>query len=610
MKPLIASTLKIIHCHRRALLTYYLFFSGLALAVITPTLTWALAVMRPVTGDGAISTGGIVEFLVSPGGMLWVVVSLNLSALIFLLQQAGIILIAAAPRHQQYRTALSALWRVARTFGKLLKLSMLQVFGQLLVALPFLAFVGFAWTWLIDLYDPYLLRLEKPPELWWFIACTTLACLGTLYCNGRLYLRWILAVPCLMLNNLSATGALRESRRLTQGQMRVTSGVLLFGLAALLLMPVLVTFTFGRLATGLFVFLPPDTDILVAVLLVFIATYILITMMITFLGTVVYGTFVFNLYHRARDSLPAEHLPLAGQPTPQSAFDTAPKNAGLKAWTVEFIVIMLALGQAWFVIATLEQQDDVAVTAHRGSAFKAPENTIQAIEQAIEDGADYVEIDVQLTSDDVPVLWHDADMNRIFGLKQRISEVSYQDIRNLDAGSWFSTDFAGEQVATLSQALEIARGRTKLFIELKPDRNTPHLTSTVVKLLQHKDAVDGTIIAAADWVTLQEVKRSEPGLRTALIAQFVIGPLWEDNYDILALRTNRVTPARIARAHRAGNELHVWTVNQPAEMRRFIDMGVDSIITDRPGLLTEILQQRESLSSTQLLATKLQSWLH
>ena len=600
MRTLIASTLNILRLHRRALLTFYLFFSGLALAVITPTLSWALASLRPVTGEGAISTGGIIEFLISPGGILWVVVSLNLAALTFVLQQAGITLIAAAPHRQPYRTALRALWGTTRSLLPLIKLTLLQVFTHLMIALPFLAITGLAWSWLLNLYDPYLLRVEKPPELWWFIACATLSGLGILLCNGFLYLRWILAVPCLMLQSRSPTEALKESTRLTRGQKGQASGLLLCGLIALMLLPVLVAFAFDQIATGMFAALQAHKDMLATVVLVFIAAYIFIGIAVTFLGASVYGAFIVSLHQRASGVVSAKRI---------AERLTIPEHAGFKAWAAELFVIVLALSQAWLVFGALEQREDVTITAHRGSSLAAPENTLSSIEQAIEGGADYVEIDVQLTADGVPVLWHDADMSRIFGLKERVSDVRYEDIRDLDAGSWFSIDFSEDRIATLAQALETANGRAKLFIELKPDRNTPHLTQTVVELLQHMEAVDGTIVAASDWLTLQEAKRREPRLKTALIAQFVMGPLWTDNYDILALRANRVTPATIARAHRAENELHVWTVNHPDEMSRFIDMGVDNIITDRPEMLADILQERKNLSDTELLATKLHNWL-
>ncbi|MEX2474171.1 glycerophosphodiester phosphodiesterase [Marinobacter sp.] len=601
MKTLITSTLDILHSRRRALLTFYLFFSGLAMAALTPAVTWALASLRPVTGRAAVSTGGIAEFLVSPGGVVWVVATLNLTVLVILLQQAGMTLIAASPPYRHYRTAMSALWGTARKCAGLVQLTIIQVFAHLLIALPFIAAIGVAWAWLLSSYDPYLLRLERPPELWWFAAIALVASCSMLLCNGALYLRWILSVPCLMLEQSRPLEALRTSTQLTRGHKGHATGVLTGGLAAVLLLPVVVTLAFDHIATGLFTILPDRADVLVPFILIFIASYLLISIVVTFFGTAAYGAFIVSLYQRASGNK-------ATVPEPSLCYPM-PENAGLKAWAVEALVVILALGQAWFVVDSLGQQEEVTVTAHRGSAFKAPENTFSAIEQAIDDGADYVEVDVQLTADGVPVLWHDSDMSRIFGLSERISDVQYDDIRDRDAGTWFGNRFNSERIATLAEAINTVRGRAGLFIDLKPDRNTPHLAQEVVRLLQRENFVEGTIIAAADWATLQKAKQLEPRLKTTLLAQFVVGPLWEDNYDVLALRMNRATPAAVARAHRSGNELHVWTVNQPAAMSRFIDMGVDNIITDRPDVLAELLEQRAALTDTELLAIKLRNWL-
>ncbi|EON94112.1 glycerophosphoryl diester phosphodiesterase [Marinobacter lipolyticus SM19] len=601
MKTLITSTLKILHTRRRALLTFHLFFSGLAMAAITPAITWALASLRPVTGRAAISTGGMIEYLTSPGGVVWVLVTLNLTVLVIMLQQAGMTLIAASPPYRHYQTAMGALWGTARRCVALIQLTVIQVFTHLLIALPFLAATGLAWAWLTSSYDPYLLREELPLELWWFAVCATVSMLGLITCNGALYLRWILVVPCLMLRSQRPVEALRESTRLTRGHKGHATGVLASGLTAVILLPILVTLAFDQIASLLLTILPDRTGILVPAIFLFIAGYILIGIAVTFFGTAAYGAFIVSLYYRATGRSPR-------MPEPSLSY-TPPGNAGPKAWIAEALVVILALGQAWFVVDSLDQREQVTITAHRGSAFKAPENTLSAIEQAIRDGADYIEVDVQITADGVPVLWHDSDMSRIFGQRERISEVAFEDIRNRDAGSWFNTDFAGERIATLSQAVETVRGRAGLFVDLKPDRNTPNLTRAVVELLQSMNFVDGTVIAAADWTTLREVERLEPGLKTALLAQFVVGPLWEDNYDILGLRSNRATPAAVARAHRDDNELHVWTVNRRAAMSKFVDMGVDNIITDRPDVLSELLQERASLSNAELLATKLRNWL-
>lgn len=510
MKTLITSTLNRLHRQRRAFLTFYLFFTGLALAALTPTVSWALSLLRPVTGRAAISTGGIVEFLVSPGGIAWVLITLTLTVLVILLQQAGMTLISASPPCRHYRTAVNALWGTGRKFLALAQLTLIQVIIHLLVAMPFLVTMGLAWAWLLADFDAYLLRVEKPPELWWFAVCATLASLGILLCNGALCLRWILSVPCLMLEHRRPLEALRQSTRLTRGHKGHATGVLISGLLAVLLLPVLVTLMFDHIAVAMFAILPEQASILVPFVLLLIAGYLLVGFAVTFVGTAAYGAFIVSLYHRARGHTASAPEPSLRRPVPD--------HAGAKAWGAELVVIILALGQAWLVIGSLGQQEQVTITAHRGGAFNTPENTLSAIEQAIEDGADYIEIDVQITADGVPVLWHDSDMSRIFGLEKRISEARFDDIRELDAGTWFGPQFSDERIATLAQAIETIQGRAGLFVDLKLDRNTPHLAAEVVKLLQQKDFVDGTIIAAADWATLQEVEQLEPGLKTALAA--------------------------------------------------------------------------------------------
>lgn len=131
----------------------------------------------------------------------------------------------------------------------------------------------------------------------------------------------------------------------------------------------------------------------------------------------------------------------------------------------------------------------------------------------------------------------------------------------------------------------------------------------MVTLLQRENAVEGTVIAAAERHVLTEARTLESGLRTALLAEFVIGPLDNQGFDILGLRYNQANATAVARARQLGYELHVWTVNQPAEMSRMIDMGVDNIITDRPDVLARLLAERAELTDGERLALKLRNWL-
>ncbi|NMT64592.1 glycerophosphodiester phosphodiesterase family protein [Marinobacter orientalis] len=597
MKILALHALAYLHTHRRSLLIFYLFFTGLTIAALTPLFSGTLAALRPVTGQAAISTGGLVQFVTSPGGLLWLAITATIAALLVILQQAGMTWIAASAGNREYRIALSALWILARRFRKLSALALLQVAGHLLVAMPFLVTLILAYQFLLSPYDVYYLRLERPPAVWWFMGISGIAALGIVACNGWLYLRWILSVPLVLLDDHGAREALRLSNHYVHGQRLPATGALLAGLAGLVLLPILVTLVFQGIGSQLLPRLPERMDLLMPVTLGFVALYIVFTITLAFAGIAAYSMLIYSVYRRAT----GHHQRVSVR--------NLPRQAGAMTWTAEILVIVLAVGQAWFVLQSFEQQDEVSITAHRGSAFKAPENTLSAIEQAIEDGSGYIEIDVRMTADGVPVLWHDADMKRVFGLDGKISDITLQEARGRDAGSWFAPGFSTERIATLEEAIIATRGKARLYVDIKPDPDTPELTRKVVRLLQNMNAVEGTVIAAAEWYVLAEARSLEPALKTTLLAQFIVGPLWEGSFDNLGLRQNRVTPAAVAQTHQSGNELHVWTVNNPVAMSRFIDMGVDNIITDRPDVLADLLEHRRGLSDAEVLVVKLRNWL-
>lgn len=600
LNALTRQAMALLRHHHRSLLVLYLTFTGLSIAVITPLVTAALSALRPLTGDAAITTGGLLEFLTSAGGGLWLLITVLFTALLIILQQASITLIAAQPKDHSLRATTRALWGVGRRFPALAALATLQTAAHLVLALPFITGVGIAWHLLLTHYDPYLLNLERPAILWWFAGFCAVMFAGLALVNGALFLRWILAIPILMLEGVPPIPALRQSLQRTAGTPRTAAGTLALGILAIFLAPALVTLTFNLLAASLFQVLPETMPVLLPTVILLIGGYLLTGLALTFLASSALGTLIVARYqsitgHQAHWLQPSV--------TPPST------RTGLEAWLLEGLVIVLVLLQGFWVVTSLEQNDHATITAHRGSAFKAPENSLSAIHQAVRDGADYIEIDVQLTRDGVAVLWHDADMQRIFGKPERITDVDFEDIQALDAGSWFDVSFAGENIATLAQAIDAVRGQSRLFVDLKPNRNEEALVAEVIRTLQDKDAVEGTILAAADWPVLEQAKNMEPRLKTALLAQFVVGPLWQDRYDILALRMNRANPAAVARAHKADNELHVWTVNQPQDMARFLDMGVDNIITDRPDVLAKLLAEREARSESERLVMQVRNWL-
>lgn len=234
----------------------------------------------------------------------------------------------------------------------------------------------------------------------------------------------------------------------------------------------------------------------------------------------------------------------------------------------------------------------VEITAHRGSSMGAPENSLSALRQAIADGADWAEVDVQETADGVLVLLHDADLRRVAGCDARIWELPFAEVRALDAGSWFSPHFAGEPIATLAEALDLARGRIGLNLELKDNGHQRHLAERTAELVRARAQPGRCLITSASPILLRRVRAAAPEVPIGLVVTAPGQDAGDLRLDLVSLHLRLATPERVRANRAAGLATHVWTVNDPAEMRRLIALGVDNLITDQPALLRRILADR------------------
>src|SRR5262245_4017798 len=159
----------------------------------------------------------------------------------------------------------------------------------------------------------------------------------------------------------------------------------------------------------------------------------------------------------------------------------------------------------------------VEVIAHRGFSGIAPENTLAAIRAALEAGADRVEVDVLVTRDGVPVLLHDADLDRTTNGRGPVAARTLADVRALDAGGWFDARFTGERVPTLAEALEFCRGRILLNLEIKSeaveDREAPAgVEAAVVEAIRRARAPAEVVVSSFDPRALVRVRRLFPEL--------------------------------------------------------------------------------------------------
>lgn len=583
--------------HYRPLLTFHLFFVVLGLTTLTPLSGWLLAALIKASGQVMVSNDDLLFFVVTPLGLLWLLLSATLAAVFIFIHHAGMMMLCSSDAKGKAITPSAALWRVGCRLPGLLQLAGLQVAAHLMLAAPFLACLGFAYRWLLADYDIYYVINAHPPELWQFAGIAAVLMLGVITVNGTLYLRWIFALPVFILEQISPAAALKRSARLTLGSRKaIAFKVLLIG-AVMASLPFAVSLLFDSLGELTLKLLPERYSLLIPVMVLLIACYALLGLISSFIAVSANSLTILRLYNRCRNKLCV--LPL----------EREPRAAGFLAWSMELLLVLLALGQIIYVAQAFDTQGQVKITAHRGSSMLAPENSLSAIEQAILDGADYVELDVRETSDGVLVLLHDKDLRRLAKDPRDIWNVPYDELQQMEAGAWFDSQFYGEQIPRLIDAIAVLRGRAKLYLEIKTSPQSPELVQRTVALLQAADFIDDTLLAALSPDVLHQVRALEPGLRTSLLVHTAIGSVEGQPFEALALRDALVNPARANQVRRYGHELHVWTVNDRRAMGRYIDMGVDNIITDKPDVLAELLQERAQLSSAERLLLRIRNWV-
>ncbi|GAB2804406.1 glycerophosphodiester phosphodiesterase [Halomonas shantousis] len=598
-RSLLADILSQLRAHARSLLIFHLFFTLLATAIWVPFSAWTLAKLLRHIGRPILSNGQILEVALSPAGLAWLIVAVSFSFLIIFLQQAGMMLTLANSAGGRYRMAISAMIQVIRRFVPLTALTFIQVSGHFLLTIPIVLILSQAYDVLLGSQELYALVHLKPPAFWGFLSVAVPFLTLAVLLNAWLYFRWFLALPAMMFEGLGPIAALKHSRELTRGRRRRIAPLVVGVALCVAMLPVAFTFIFDAVGEPLLSRLPDHVSVLVPAMVVYLALYIVSTLAITFLGIAANSLLVINLFHRLSGITPDFHAPPASQ------------RSGLLAWGAELLLLLFAVTQAALVLGGFELRDDVTVTAHRGSSMKAPENTLAAIEQAIADGADYIEMDVRLLKDGNIVLSHDRNLRRLTGFDQDLRELTLDEVRETDVGSWFGDAFIGERLATFEEAIELSQGRVDLYVELKPDQGeTTRLAEAVIARLRQHDILDSSVIASLDPAVINEVERLAPEVRTTLFLQFLLpGALFTTDADIIGLRHTQATPDTVRDVHRSGRELHVWTVNDTGAMSRYVDMGVDNIITDRPDALADLLDERQSLTDGELLLVKLRNWL-
>lgn len=218
----------------------------------------------------------------------------------------------------------------------------------------------------------------------------------------------------------------------------------------------------------------------------------------------------------------------------------------------------------------------VFITAHRGSSLKARDNSIEAINIAIEEKADYIEIDVRRTKDNKLVLSHDDVFIKNSGESFNISESNFNDINRKRIFSIGKDD----KIVTLEKALKVIRGKSKINIDLKVNNDEELISKLAAELIEKYKLEEEVIITSSNYGVLLKVRNYNSNIKIGYITRSLEEDFNIDEIDAISIAYEGLNERVVERVHKLGKEIFVWTVNNEEEGQRAIYLGVDNIITN------------------------------
>lgn len=234
----------------------------------------------------------------------------------------------------------------------------------------------------------------------------------------------------------------------------------------------------------------------------------------------------------------------------------------------------------------------IYVIAHRGASAYAPENTFPAFELALKMGSCGIETDIHITKDNVPVLIHDATVDRTTNGTGRVNDLTLEEIKRLDAGGWFSPEFIGTQIPTLEEFLKTFGKKVHLVLEIK-DKNA---TERTFKLVEDLELLDDSTFISFNIEVLKEIMNFEPNANVGFLTNYVDEELMkmvkDNNIKQICPYAPSLTESIVGLIRDYGLDIRVWGVDTEDIMEKMINLGIYTMTVNFPDKLIEKLKMR------------------
>ena len=578
-----------LHFHTRTLFLVNIIYLFLFAALLLPFASHSLELIMELSEVSYITGENVLALLTKPysipvflflGFLLLLYVTSKLSSLICYCKLEGM--------------QKSSLWKVVLSFGinRPFQVMNAKQFGLLFFAVPYYIFSNLPILIGIILYSDIEVMKGNSETL------TKGLILILLIGISLLSLRGVFAYQYCLQENIGFKQALKYSKELLKGRTKRTL-ITYLTYTLFLTLGFILSYYLLLLLTSLGCYLFAAKNLAVTV---FLSVYPRIRMY----TTVLYGMVAFVLNINLTTSLfftyRGEAVRTQFPSDPGFNYDFYYRSRTHK-FSINGILICIILIGILNLYRSLyhdssyfeEAFTGIQISSHRGNSFVAPENTVPALESSIAANSDYAEIDVRQTKDGTLVLMHDRSLKRTAGVSDFIWDLSDLEINALDVGTWFSLDYQNTRVPTLEEVLIYCKDRIKLNIEVKTNPTDIDTEKKLIELIKKYEYENQCVVSSTNYITLKRIKLLNKDIRTGYILSAVYGNFYDKAYiDFFSIRSNFINLKVVNSIHKAGKEVHAWTVNTPNELERMKSVGVDCVITDRPSLAREVLYRDDT----------------
>lgn len=562
-------------------------------ALFVPLIGLLLGAVAGFSGRSAVTDQDIARLLLTPTGACIALAAISIGI-------AAAVLDVAVMMHTlatQEMRVLPALRRgfafIVPRFPRVLRFSLGLLLRVLGIALPFMLAMAAIAFWLLRDYDINYYLTNRPPQaLLAFTLITALAVVMCLILLSRLT-GWAIALQLVVGRGMRPATAFQESAALLIGQKADLFWQVVVWLLFRVVLGIVIAALFGAAIGKVPPLLGDNLRLIAGVALVLLLIWGLVNAFASALSNgALARLLLFEFWDVAQE-----------EPFPVTAAD-ALAGGQLPLWGVVALAsacVGAGLILSDHVLNRLGSPQTVEIIAHRGAAGTRPENTMSAVVKAIDDGADWIEIDVQETADGEVIVAHDSDFMKSAGVNLKVWNATMADLAHIDIGSSFDPAYSAQRTPTLRAVLLAARGKSKVMIELKYYGHDSDLEGRVARIVEETGMTDQIGVMSLKIGMVEKMRGLRPGWRTGILAARAIGDLSTLDTDYIAVNTGQISIDLIKRSNAKGKQLYAWTVDDPATMSRMISMGVDGLITNQPALARQVMERRNALSAPERL---------